>query len=62
VTAGLLLAAALPAHGVTTGVRETGLPSAERYSATLLPEMEGIVPWHTLSGARTEPVGIGMIN
>lgn len=61
-TAGLVLSAMLPAHAVTTGMPATGLPSADYYSAVVLPEKEGIVPWRTLSEVKTEQVGIRMIN
>ena len=50
--AGLLFAGA--AGAFTTGIPATGLPSANDYSATLLPEKQGVVSWRTL--AQVQPV------
>jgi hypothetical protein len=47
---------ALPAVAVTT-VPPSGLPSANDYSASLLPERAGVVSWKTL--AKVEPVKQG---
>lgn len=62
VTMGLVLSAILPAYAITTGIPATGLPSADHYSAALLPEKEGIVPWRTLSEVKSEQVGIRVVN
>jgi uncharacterized protein len=40
---------ALPAHAVTTNVPQSGLPTANDYASTLLPERAGVVSWKTLS-------------
>jgi hypothetical protein len=53
----LLAAVATAAAALTTGIPAAGLPSASQYSATLLPEREGIVPWRKLAGV--EPVKEG---
>jgi uncharacterized protein len=42
------------ASALDTGVPAAGLPSASQFSATLVPEREGIVSWRTL--AKVEPV------
>jgi hypothetical protein len=42
---------------LTTGIPATGLPNANDYSATLLPEKPGIVSWRTL--AQVQPVKQG---
>ena len=52
-----LLALALPAAAFNNEVPATGLPSAADYSATLLPELQGVVSWRTL--AQVEPVKKG---
>jgi len=48
---------ALPAHAVTSGIPQAGLPSAAEYGATLLPERAGVVSWRTL--AQVVPVQQG---
>ena len=55
----LLFGAALtlPAAAINTGIPTAGLPSATDYSASLLPEREGVVSWKTLS--QVEPVKKG---
>jgi hypothetical protein len=40
---------ALPVWAVTTGIPQAGLPSANDYSTTLLPERAGVVSWKTLA-------------
>ena len=49
------------AHAVTS-VPDSGLPSAQHYSAAVLPERAGIVPWRTLAQVETEQVGIRIVN
>jgi hypothetical protein len=44
-----LVASAVPAAALDNSVPLTGLPSASVYSSTLLPEMQGVVSWRTLS-------------
>lgn len=48
------LAAPLPAQAVTSDIPQAGLPSANDYGATLLPERAGVVSWRTL--AQVAPV------
>ncbi len=48
------LAAALPASAVTSAIAQSGLPAAIDYSATLLPDLAGVVSWRTL--AQVQPV------
>jgi hypothetical protein len=58
--AALVLVLALAAGGAaafTTGIPPGGLPSANDYSATLLPERAGIVSWRAL--AQVQPVKQG---
>ena len=45
------------AAAFTTGIPAAGLPSANDYSATVLPEKPGIVSWRTL--AQVQPVKSG---
>ena len=45
---------AFPADALTTNVPPQGLPSAADYSASVLPELAGVVSWKTL--AQVEPV------
>lgn len=45
------------AAAINTGIGGAGLPSATAYSATLLPEREGVVSWQTL--AKVQPVKQG---
>jgi len=45
------------ALAVNSGVPMSGLPSAPDFSATLLPELAGVVSWKTL--ARVEPIKQG---
>ena len=47
-------AAASSADALDSSIPQTGLPSASQYSASLLPETAGVVPWRTL--AKVEPV------
>lgn len=51
------LGLALPALAVTSDIPQGGLPSANDYSATLLPERAGVVSWRTL--AQVTPVQKG---
>jgi hypothetical protein len=55
----LTLAVAVPASvlAVTSAIPATGLPSATEYSASVLPELAGVVSWKTL--AQVEPVKQG---
>ena len=46
-----------PVAALDTNVPPTGLPSAADYSAQMLPELSGVVPWKTL--AQVEPVKQG---
>ena len=50
----LLVAAVAPAVAVTTNIPQSGLPTASDYSATLLPDLAGVVSWRTL--AQVQPV------
>jgi uncharacterized protein len=50
----LCACACMPAVALTPNVSEHGLPSAADYSATLLPELQGVLSWKTL--AQVEPV------
>ncbi|HEV8554237.1 MAG TPA: DUF3299 domain-containing protein [Casimicrobiaceae bacterium] len=52
-----ILAAALPVRAIDTGIPPTGLPSAADYASQLLPEINGVVSWKTLS--QVEPVKQG---
>jgi len=52
-----ILAAALPVRALDTGIPQTGLPSAADYASQLLPEINGVVSWKTLS--QVEPVKQG---
>ena len=54
VATAIALIVSLPAWAVTTEVPPGGLPSANQYSATLLPERAGVVSWKTL--AQVSPV------
>ena len=45
---------ALPAGAVTSDIPQAGLPTANEYSQTLLPERAGVVSWRTLS--QVQPV------
>jgi hypothetical protein len=51
------LAVAADVGAYTTGIPSGGLPSANDYSATLLPERAGVVSWRTL--AQVQPVKQG---
>ena len=55
--AATLLAATSFAVALSTDIPSAGLPSASIYSATLLPESQGVVSWKTLS--RVEPLKEG---
>jgi hypothetical protein len=44
-----LVALALPAAAIDTNVPAQGLPTAPMYSATLLPERDGVVSWKTFA-------------
>ena len=48
------VAVALAAHAVTSDIPQAGLPTANDYSQTLLPERAGVVSWRTLS--QVQPV------
>jgi len=52
-----ILAAALPVLALDTAIPPTGLPSAADYASQLLPEINGVVSWKTLS--QVEPVKQG---
>ena len=52
--AAAILAAAFAAHALTTDIPQAGLPTANDYSQTLLPERAGVVSWRTLS--QVQPV------
>jgi hypothetical protein len=53
VAAASLLIAGLPVGAIDSNIPPAGLPSASSYSATLLPELDGVVSWKTL--AEVEP-------
>jgi uncharacterized protein len=57
----VVCALALSAGAVTTGIPASGLPTAAHYSAALLPETAGIVPWRTLAQIETEQVGLRVV-
>jgi hypothetical protein len=60
----LILAAlctVLPAQAVTTAVPAAGLPTANDYSATLLPEKSGVVSWRTLAQVEMVQKGINLV-
>jgi len=44
-----LVGLALPAAALDTSVPPAGLPTAPMYSAALLPERDGVVPWKTFA-------------
>jgi hypothetical protein len=52
-----LAAAMSSAVALGTDIPANGLPSASLFSATLLPELEGVISWRTLS--QVEPVKQG---
>jgi hypothetical protein len=52
-----ILAATLPVFALDSGIPQTGLPSAADYASQLLPEINGVVSWKTLS--QVEPVKQG---
>src|SRR5512144_1760694 len=54
-------ALAFEAGAVTTGIPDSGVPSAQHYSTAVLPERAGIVPWRTLAQVETEQVGIRVV-
>ena len=49
--------AASSAVGLSTDVPSSGLPTASSYSSTVLPELQGVVSWQTLS--QVEPIKQG---
>jgi len=51
------LAAATASFAVSTDIPSSGLPTASMFSATLLPEKDGVVSWKTL--AQVEPTKQG---
>jgi len=53
----VLVAVSGTAAAINTGIGGAGLPSATSFSATLLPEREGVVSWQTL--AKVQPVKQG---
>ena len=56
IAASLLLAVS-PAFAFMTNVPSTGLPAASVFSPTLLPDLQGVVSWSTLS--QVEPIKQG---
>lgn len=50
----LIAAFVMPAAAINTGIPAGGLPTATDFSASLLPERDGVVSWKTL--AQVEPV------
>jgi uncharacterized protein len=52
-----MLAVALPVAALNTNIPANGLPNAADYSARVLPDFAGVVPWKTL--AQVEPVKEG---
>ena len=52
-----LVAVSGAAGAINTGIGGAGLPSATSFSATLLPERDGVVSWQTLS--QVQPVKQG---
>jgi len=54
VLASICIGASLAALALDTSIPPSGLPSANDYAATLLPELSGVVSWRTL--AQVEPV------
>lgn len=59
--AALLLGSAQPVSALNNNVPATGLPSASDYSSTLLPEMQGVVSWRTLSQVEAVKQGNKMV-
>jgi hypothetical protein len=57
----LALCAALPAQGVTTAIPAAGLPTANEYSTTMLPERAGTVSWRTLAQVEMVQKGINLV-
>jgi hypothetical protein len=55
VVACIATAAALPSRAFNDAIPPAGLPSATDYSARVLPEVEGTVPWRTLAEVETVP-------
>lgn len=53
----VLMAAATAANAINTGIGSAGLPSAINFSASVLPERDGVVSWQTL--AQVQPVKQG---
>jgi len=53
----VLVAVSGTAAAINTGIGSAGLPSATSFSATLLPERDGVVSWQTL--AKVQPVKQG---
>ena len=59
--AAIAVAGAVPAWAVTTGIPPAGLPSASDYSASVLPEKEGVVSWRTLAAVQPVKQGTRMV-
>jgi hypothetical protein len=52
-----LLGLTLPALALNSKIAATALPSATTYSATVLPELQGVVSWKTLAQVETVTQG-----
>jgi hypothetical protein len=59
--AATLLIATSSAIGVSTDIPSSGLPTASTFSSTLLPEMQGVVSWKTLSQVEPTKQGDKMV-
>jgi len=59
--AGLASVSSLPVQALTSGVPAAGLPSADTYSSTVLPEKAGIVSWRTLAAVESVPKGVRLV-
>jgi hypothetical protein len=57
----LALCATLPAHAVTTAIPTAGLPTANDYAASVLPEKAGVVSWRTLAQVEMVQKGINLV-
>jgi hypothetical protein len=61
IIAASLVIAMSPAEALDTGIPSTGLPTASMFSSTLLPEVQGVVSWTTLSQVEPTKQGDKMV-
>ncbi len=57
----ITLFVATPASAVTTNVPSAGLPSATDYSASIMPERDGVVSWRTLAQVQAVKQGTKIV-